>query len=429
MCTRANLKAVCLIPIFSTLMLSNALAQQTSRGVADSASASVTLEPGPYYALVIGNNNYLHLNKLQTAVSDAQEMARVLHDTYGFTTRLLYNATRDDILTALVDYRRTLPPNSNLLIYYAGHGFDDRDAGEAYWLPIDAQKDNNENWISADDITRDVRTIASQHVLIISDSCYSGVLSRDADAAINPRERGVFLAKMWSSKSRTLMASGGDEPVADGGGGGHSVFANAVLQSLAQMAETEFTAGTLFQHVQPMVAGRSEQLPQYNLIRNSGHSFGDFVFSRGGKPFAASAVKIETSGDDIPEDADLTTAADKAPLRNSISNEQAIQKVLDSYQQAYNFRDSSILWKIWPNAPTKTRQDIEKSFRSASSINMTLRGMGSPEIGPDGQTATVRGQCEERFVPKNGSAQPSHIDEIVFTLQRADGTWLITTIK
>jgi hypothetical protein len=75
------------------------------------------------------------------------------------------------------------------------------------------------------------------------------------------------------------MSSGGDEPVADGGGMGHSIFASALLQGLGHMDEGEFTATDLFvKFIQPQVAGRSEQVPQYGLISGSGHQAGDFVF-------------------------------------------------------------------------------------------------------------------------------------------------------
>jgi TPR repeat protein/uncharacterized caspase-like protein len=264
--------------------LLNVLGQTTAsqRGVQDAISTQASnVQRGPYYALVIGNNNYRYLHKLQTAVNDADAVAQLLQERYGFKTKVLRDATRNDILTAMTEYRRTLTENSNLLIYYAGHGQHDRDTDEAYWLPVDAQSDNNANWISADDITRDVKAVSALHVLIIADSCYSGALTRDADAAINPRERGAFLAKMRNSKSRNLMSSGGDEPVADSGAGGHSVFAGAVLESLSRIEDDEFTAANLFHRlIQPVVAGRSDQLPQYSFIRHSGHDAGDFVFSR-----------------------------------------------------------------------------------------------------------------------------------------------------
>jgi hypothetical protein len=86
---------------------------------------------------------------------------------------------------------------------------------------------------------------------------------------------------MKQGPSRILMASGGNEPVADGGGGGHSVFANALLRGLREMEDRVFTAEELFfRFVKEPVAGKSEQTPEHSPIRNSGHDSGDFVFIR-----------------------------------------------------------------------------------------------------------------------------------------------------
>jgi len=263
-----------------------------SQTAAPPAASAPALATGPYYALVIGNNNYHYLHKLQTAVNDANAIAQLLRERYGFQTKILLDATRQQILDAIVEYRKDLPAGSNLLIYYAGHGHHDRDSDESYWLPVDAQSDSNANWISADDITRDIKAMSlAEHVLVISDSCYSGYLTRDADAAIDPSEQNAYLEKMMKSKSRTLMSSGGDEPVADGGAPGHSVFASVILESLSQIDQNDFTASYLFQrYVQPAVGGKSGQLPQYNVILNSGHAYGDFVFAR--QPFAAGSPAI-----------------------------------------------------------------------------------------------------------------------------------------
>jgi hypothetical protein len=277
-------------------LLSTSLTSQTvprQRGLAPASSGSHPLPTGPYYALIIGNDHYKHLPPLSTPIADAEEIANVLHDRYSFAITLLLDAGRDQIMTALVNYRRTLPDNSNLLIYYAGHGHHDQDADEAYWLPVDALADNNSEWISSDDITRDVKAILSKHILIVSDSCYSGYLvaPRNARGGITPIDRQMLLARVLSSKSRNLMSSGGDEPVTDTGAPGHSIFAAALLRSLSQIDDRAFTASDLFyNYVQPKVAGGSTQLPQYNLIRNSGHIEGDFVFSSGTGPGALSAM-------------------------------------------------------------------------------------------------------------------------------------------
>jgi hypothetical protein len=260
-------------------------------------SVEITPDPvqnslaGPYYALVIGNNNYQRpINNLVTAVDDARAVAKLLQQSYGFKPpKLLLNATRTQILTELYDFQ-TLPKNSNLLIYYAGHGTKKErpnSTTRVYWVPVDGQQNNELTWISASTIIEEIGALRSAHVLVISDSCFSGDLTRDLPV---PQEipaasqHSAYLRKMLESMSRTLMASGRDEPVADSGSGGHSKFAYVLLESLQRIDQKEFTAGYLFQnYVQTWVGGSSNQVPQYSVIPDSGHAYGDFVFSRSGK--------------------------------------------------------------------------------------------------------------------------------------------------
>jgi hypothetical protein len=246
-------------------------------------TSQILTQVGKYYALIIGNNDYKHLPKLKTAENDAKEVEAVLRKKFGFETKLLLNATREQIIVALNEYRK-IGAEDNLIIYYAGHGQNDKEVGRAYWLPVDARTEDDANWISADDITTNVRRFNAKHVLIVSDSCYSGTISRGADLVLlnsKTTEREKYLLKMNDGKSRTLMASGGDEPVTDGGGGLYSVFAAALLIGLLEMEKDIFTAEELyFNHVKEKVAGKAEQIPEYNPLRNSGHEGGDFVFIR-----------------------------------------------------------------------------------------------------------------------------------------------------
>jgi hypothetical protein len=259
-------------------------AQQKQRGIIPAPVRAQEIGKGSYYALIIGVDQYQKLPALQTAVNDASSVEALLRQRYGFQTKLLVDgqATRAGIVNALSEYRQDLNEDDSLLIYYAGHGQYDKDADKAYWLPVDADLNSPAYWISADDITTDVRVLPARHVLIVSDSCFSGGLTRDASASPRPDDRDIFVQKMESSKSRTLLSSGGNEPVADSGNGGHSVFANAILSGLAQMPGKAFTAASLFENwIVVPVAGASAQIPQYNVIRNSGHDAGDFVFVPG----------------------------------------------------------------------------------------------------------------------------------------------------
>ncbi len=291
----AVLLSLCFAPLFSSRTLSaKRKPQQASdtRGITlnNDTKAKVASElSGHYFALVIGINNYQHLPKLTTAAPDAQALATLLHNQYGFQTTVLVDATRDQITKALNDYRHNLDENASLLIYYAGHGIYDKEADKAYWLPVDADRDDTSRWIMADEITTEVKVIPARHVLIISDSCYSGGMTREIAPAFTQQDRERFLEKMVLGKSRTLMSSGALEPVSDIGGNGHSAFTGALLQALTATSDSVFSAGGIFdQYIQVSVAGRSEQTPQYVPVRNSGHDYGDFVFVRSGKAPASS---------------------------------------------------------------------------------------------------------------------------------------------
>ena len=314
------LTALALTPALLLSSLPRATAQQ---GEARGLDLNVA---GRYYALVIGNNNYQYVRRLQTAEADAREVEKLLRETYGFRTKLLLNATRAQIIGALATYRRELAPDANLLIYYAGHGYNDKDADKAYWLPVDASKDDPANWISADDITTTIKVIPARHVLIVSDSCYSGTLTREIGSAIPaPTQRQLFLQKMLAGRSRTLMASGGNEPVADGGGSGHSVFAAALLRGLRQIDRPQFTAAELFRdYVEESVAGGAQQTPEYNPLRNSGHEAGDFVFS-----------KVKTDG----KTAEITVKAPPPTTVDPAQQELAFWTTIQNSTDAEDFKD------------------------------------------------------------------------------------------
>ena len=236
-------------------------------------------------ALVIGNDAYLYVTPLRTATNDARSVQAVLRGRYGFETTLLLNATRSQIVSALNAYRRDLGADSSLLIYYAGHGYYDKAVDKAYWWPVDARDNDNTDWISADDITTNIKGIAARHVLIVSDSCFSGML-RGVSVPQNltglNSDRARTLLRLEQRPSRELMASGGNEPVSDSGAGQHSVFAGAFLRALESMQAAQFAAHELFEEVLTSVAGNSAQVPQFDPLRNSGDDGGSFVFSRAG---------------------------------------------------------------------------------------------------------------------------------------------------
>ena len=249
--------------------------------LAAGAQAAVTksaIDAGRYHALVIGNNDYKHLPNLKTAVSDATAMAELLRTKYRFKVTLLLNATRRQVLKQINRLRAELTSKDRLLIYHAGHGELDRETETGYWLPVDAEPEDDTNWIANDRLSRHLRAMSAHHVMVVADSCYSGALVRAANAAPKTgSERDEWLQRMAKKRSRTAVVSGGLEPVADGGAGGHSVFANAFLKALRENGAIP-DGQKLFQQVRSEVVLNADQTPQYSNIRRASHEGGDFLF-------------------------------------------------------------------------------------------------------------------------------------------------------
>ena len=256
------------------------------------AQEDEALDLGTYHALVIGNNEYQHMDRLETAVSDAAATAELLKLKYGYRVKLILNATRSQTLYEINRLRGELEPTDRLLIYYAGHGTLDRETNTGYWLPVDAEEENDVNWIAISAVSRHLKAMAAAHVMVVSDSCYSGTLVRSGQAKIpTGKERMAYLRRMASKRARTALVSGGLEPVADAGSGGHSVFAAAFLSALRDN-DTILDGQELFHKVRQSVVLDADQTPQYSNIRFAGHEGGDFLFV----PAGISVVAARTDG-------------------------------------------------------------------------------------------------------------------------------------
>jgi hypothetical protein len=92
--------------------------------------------------------------------------------------------------------------------------------------------------------------------------------------------------KVAKLRTRMVMSSGGEEPVNDGGGGKHSVFAQALIQVLGEN-KAMVDGYNLYLRVSKLTKQRTQeqnldirQSPQYAPIKFAGHEAGEFLFQR-----------------------------------------------------------------------------------------------------------------------------------------------------
>src|SRR5260370_35563553 len=107
--------------------------------VAFSLVASLLALSAPAYAekrvaLVIGNNDYKNVPKLQKAVNDAHTMGDTLKQL-GFSVMVAENQTRQAVSQTLLAFDAAVDPGDTAFFFYAGHGFEI--SGEDLLLPTD----------------------------------------------------------------------------------------------------------------------------------------------------------------------------------------------------------------------------------------------------------------------------------------------------
>ena len=254
---------------------------------------------GKYYALVVGNDGYAAYPGLKSAAGDAKAIAGVLKSRYGYDVRLLANANRFEMLSALNDLREQLKADDNLLVYYAGHGEIDA-TRQGYWLPVDAQLNQPTSWISNRAISDILTTMEAKHVLVIADSCYSGTMTRSSLATFGggmpDNAWGDWVKTMVAGRSRTALTSVGVQPVADAASNSeHSVFASALLAVLNDNNQL-LTGQHLFREIAAGMALRSaraglQQAPEYAPIQFAGHEAGEFFLMPAGAGKSQAALQ------------------------------------------------------------------------------------------------------------------------------------------
>lgn len=236
---------------------------------------------GAYRALVIGINDYQDkkIPALKTAVNDAREFAGLLKTRYGFEVSLLLDrqATRQTIMDRMRDLAANTSPDESVLIYFAGHGEVDRVLNDGWWVPADAIGGNSATYLDNMFVQRVMRGMKARHVLLVSDSCYSGTLfgeSRSLPPLIDDR----YYLNLYNEKSRWGMTSGNKTPVSDSGSGGHSIFAYQLIKALTKNEKPYITTQELYSQIAPIIANNSEQQPLCSPVRDTGDQGGGFVF-------------------------------------------------------------------------------------------------------------------------------------------------------
>jgi hypothetical protein len=139
-------------------------------------------------ALVIGNNDYKNVPKLQKAVNDARTMGDTLKQL-GFSVMVAENQTRQAFSQSLLAFDKTVEKGDTAFFFYAGHGFEI--AGQNFLLPTDvpAASEGQEELVRdasilADRIIERLQNKGARTAILVFDACRNNPFERSGTRAV-----------------------------------------------------------------------------------------------------------------------------------------------------------------------------------------------------------------------------------------------------
>ena len=193
------------------------------------------------YALIIGNEHYRFVSDVPFAKNDATVFAEYCKKTLGIPAENLHlceDATKHMILEQEIEdwLRNGISQRSSkkLIVYYAGHGVPDIQAGnKAYLLPTDVFGTKPTHGIALDDFYSLLGGLGFERVTVFIDACFSGVNRDNEGLSI---ERAVEVEAQDSQPKTGNMivftAAHGNETAQSYQEEGHGLFTYYLLKEL-----------------------------------------------------------------------------------------------------------------------------------------------------------------------------------------------------
>ena len=242
------------------------------------------------WAVIIGINEYEHVDELNYAVQDAEAIKDLLISNFNFPKENIIMLTDEDasltnIKTKLFEVATSVNKSDRLLVYYAGHGetYNLKSGGErGYLIPVDGNLDNIfATCLPMSDIKEVANVTEAKHVLFLMDACYGGLLAVDTRGL--SKSTPGYIDKITRDNARQIITAGGKgEQVIEKSEWGHSAFAKNLLHGLETGIADEdsdgyITADELGSFLKKRVTIDSDNF-QTPVKRRFGSDEGEFVF-------------------------------------------------------------------------------------------------------------------------------------------------------
>ena len=199
-------------------------------------------------ALVIGISHYRDesIPQVRYAKRDAETMASYLEAVAGIPRSKMKvlvddGATQSDLASYIEEWLpRHVSADTEVYVYYAGHGMPNLTTGKAYLVPYDGHPDFANKLYPLDRLYENLEKLPSKEVVVMLDSCFSGATGRSVlPSGARPMGLAVEGVSANIKKSVVLTASSGTQISSDYDDQGHGLFTYFLLKGLRGDADKD----------------------------------------------------------------------------------------------------------------------------------------------------------------------------------------------
>jgi len=230
-------------------------------------------------AVVIGNRTYKHqdMPPVEYAHNDAESVKKYLIKTLGYREENIF--LEKDITKArfealfgisgnhrgiLYDYIK--PSQSDVFIYYSGHGLADLEDMQGYFVPVDSDPAKIAfNGYALALFYENLSKLETRRITIILDACFSGGTNSGEFLikSASPALIRVNTDNIVQSNTAVLTSSDADQISSWYDEQGHGLFSYFFLKGLGGAADLNQDSQITFQEIYDYVSDRSEGVPYW----------------------------------------------------------------------------------------------------------------------------------------------------------------------
>jgi len=208
----------------------------------------VATEKQPHkLALIFGNENYAQSVNAEVNVDYARRDAGIFYEyaikTLGLVEENIYfktDATSGAMNTEIdrvCELIKRMGPETELIFYYAGHGFPNEQTYAPYLIPVDVNAANLNSAIQLKDVYKKLGSAGAKKVTVILDACFSG----------GGRNQGLLAARGVRIKPKdeeltgnmvVFSASSGEQTASPYHDQKHGIFTYYLLKKLQETKGT-----------------------------------------------------------------------------------------------------------------------------------------------------------------------------------------------